>query len=122
MLRDSVVNVVDVKTGKVKSRNDILGKTKNADGNIFRQLTFYRLLLDSWKSGSWKMETGTIDFIKPRESGEYSREIFEITDADVEGLKTLIREVAGKILNFSFDTPGCGEKECEWCRMRDAMK
>lgn len=122
MIRDGVVNVVDVKTGKVKSRNDILGKTKNADGNIFRQLTFYKLLLDSWKGGSWKMETGTIDFIKPKESGEYSREVFEISDTDVEALKTLIREVAGKILDFSFDTPGCDEKECEWCRMRDAMK
>jgi len=122
MVRDGVVNVVDVKTGKVKSRNDILGKTKNADGNIFRQLTFYKLLLDSWKGGGWKMETGTIDFVKPRESGEYSREVFEITDSDVETLKSLIRDVAHKILNLSFDTPGCGEKECEWCRMRDAMK
>jgi hypothetical protein len=68
------------------------------------------------------METGTIDFVKPRESGEYSREVFEITDSDVETLKSLIRDVAHKILNLSFDTPGCGEKECEWCRMRDAMK
>jgi len=122
MILDGVVNVVDVKTGKVKSRNDILGKTKNADGNIFRQLTFYRLLLDSWKGGTWRMESGTIDFVKPRESGEYSREIFEISNADVETLKVLIEEVAKKILNLSFETPGCGEKECEWCRMKDAMK
>lgn len=122
MITDGMVNVVDVKTGKVKSRNDILGKTKNADGNIFRQLTFYRLLLDSWKGGAWRMKTGTIDFVKPRESGEYAREVFEIEDSHVEELKTTIREVAGKILDLSFDTPGCGEKECEWCRMRDAMK
>ena len=122
MIRDGVVNVVDVKTGKVKSRNDILGKTKTADGNIFRQLTFYKLLLDSWKGGTWKMESGTIDFVKPRESGEYSREVFEISDDEVEALRVLIGEVVKKILNLSFETPGCGEKECEWCRMKDAMK
>ncbi|MFA6095325.1 MAG: ATP-dependent DNA helicase [Candidatus Paceibacterota bacterium] len=121
MISDSTVNVVDVKTGKVKSRNDILGKTKNADGNIKRQITFYKLLLDSWKGGAWKMETGTIDFVKPKESGQYSREVFEVTDTEVEELKALIRDVAAKILDFSFDMPGCGEPDCEWCRQRDAM-
>ena len=40
-------NVVDYKTGKPRSRGEILGKTKNSNGDYKRQLVFYNLLLDS---------------------------------------------------------------------------
>ncbi len=39
------VSVIDYKTGKPKSRNELMGATKDADGNYYRQLTFYKLLL-----------------------------------------------------------------------------
>ena len=63
----NVVNVVDYKTGKPKTRNELEGKTKNADGNYFRQLIFYKILLDRFENGKLEMQSGIIDFIEPDE-------------------------------------------------------
>ena len=38
--------VVDYKTGKPRSRNDILGETQSSDGSLIRQLYFYKILCD----------------------------------------------------------------------------
>jgi DNA helicase II / ATP-dependent DNA helicase PcrA len=111
------VNVVDYKTGKPKSRNEIEGKTKNADGDYKRQLVFYKLLIDRYKSGEWNMKTGTLDFIKPENSGKLRREIFTIADSEISELELLIKDVAGKILNLDFK--GCGKADCEWCALRN---
>jgi len=117
LIDGSLVNVVDYKTGKPKSRNFLESKTKDADGNYKRQLVFYKLLLDKYKNGEWKMETGTIDFIQPNDSGKLQREVFSITDADVVELENLITKTAGEIIGFSFEEKGCASKDCEWCKL-----
>jgi len=117
LVGDGRVNVVDYKTGKPKSRNFLEGKTKDADGNYKRQLVFYKLLLDKYKKGEWKMETGTIDFVQPSESGKLQREIFSISDKEVSELETLIEKTAGEIINFSFEEKECKDKNCEWCKL-----
>ena len=42
--QETPVRVIDYKTGKPKTRNEIEGNTKTSDGNYKRQLTFYKLL------------------------------------------------------------------------------
>jgi DNA helicase-2/ATP-dependent DNA helicase PcrA len=111
------VNVVDYKTGRPKSRREILGETKSADGNYFRQLVFYRLLLDRYKKGEWRMETGTIDFIKPDSRGRFHREVFAIEPDDVKELEDIITESAKSILDLSFLNKTCDEENCEYCRL-----
>ncbi|TSC67633.1 MAG: DNA helicase II / ATP-dependent DNA helicase PcrA [Parcubacteria group bacterium Gr01-1014_72] len=121
-LSDGVVNVVDYKTGKPKSRNELLGKTKNADGNYYRQLVFYKVLLDGYAGGSparagkWRMKTGTIDFLKPDERGRHHREVFEISDGEARDLKAQAADVASQILALSFLDKGCDA--CEWCELK----
>lgn len=117
--RSGAVNVVDYKTGKPKSRNSLEGKTKDADGDYKRQLVFYKLILDRYKAGEWKMETGTIDFIKPDDRGKLHREVFAITDEEVSALETLVADTARRILALDFE--GCGEADCEWCALRQSM-
>ncbi|MDP3661582.1 MAG: ATP-dependent DNA helicase [bacterium] len=121
MLSNGSVAVVDYKTGKPRTRNELLGKTKNSDGNYYRQLVFYKLLLDEYKKRGWNMSRGAIDFIKPEKSGSYRHEEFGITDGEVRALKTQITEVASQILNLSFLQNGCGEKDCDWCRLGQSM-
>lgn len=116
------VSVVDYKTGRPKTRNELLGKTKGSDGNYYRQLVFYKLLLDGSKKKEWKMKTGAVDFIKPAADGRYRREVFEISDNETGELKKQITEVAARILDLSFFSDGCGKKECEWCRLCSVLR
>lgn len=118
LLDDGSVNVVDYKTGKSKSRNDILGMTKSSDGGIFRQLVFYKLLLDSYEDGKYKMRSGQIDFIEPDEKGNSKSELFEVSPEDVNTLVTTIEGVAREILTLEFWNKECGEKDCEYCALR----
>ena len=117
LLPEGGIVVVDYKTGKVRSRNELLGKTKDADGNYYRQLVFYTLLLDGYKKRGWNMKKGAIDFIKPDLRGNYRREEFDIAETEVTALKKQIVDIAASILDLSFLQQGCRQKKCEWCRL-----
>jgi len=118
----NIVNVVDYKTGKPKTKNEIMGKNKNADGNYFRQLVFYKVLLDRFENGKLKMQSGIIDFIEPDEKEKFHKEIFEISKEDTEILVEKIKQVASEILNLSFWNTRCDKKDCEFCSLREMMK
>ncbi len=117
-----IVNVVDYKTGKPKTRNELMGETKNASGDYYRQLVFYKLLLKYWNDGKYNMQSGIIDFIEPSENGKYHKEVFEIPDDEVKELEELITKVSEEILSLSFWDKKCEEKDCEFCRLRDMIK
>ncbi len=115
------VNVVDYKTGTVKSENEIRGLTKSSDGNYLRQLTFYKLLLDRHAGEKFNMVSGTIDFIEPNESGAYKKYSFEITKEDTEKLADKIKEVSEEIMNLDFWDKTCGDKKCQYCALREKI-
>ncbi len=117
----SKVTVVDYKTGGVKSRKEIMGETKTSEGNIKRQLDFYRLLLDLYDDGKYRMEEGRIEFIEPNPSGLYKSESFEITDDDRKAIEDLVREKALEIYNVSYWDTYCDDPKCEYCPLRRAM-
>lgn len=120
ILNGNTVNVVDYKTGKPKTRNEIEGKTKDADGNYKRQLIFYQMLIN--EDGRYMMKSGELDFIEPDTSGKYHKERFEIKESEVESLKKLIREMADSILNMSFVESECDEKDCEYCKLGQILR
>lgn len=116
------VNVVDYKTGKIKSKNDIEGKTKNSDGNMKRQLAFYRLLLDNYDGAKYDVRTGEIDFIMPDTKGGYRKEKIDVTEEDVSELKELIKKVSNEILNLDFWDKRCADDKCKYCSLRNSIK
>jgi len=120
--KNNDVNVVDYKTEKPKSRNEIEGKTKNSKGNIKRQLTFYKLLLDLY-SGVEKFHfvSGQIDFIEPDEKGIYHSEQFIIEDKETEELKKEIVRVVNEIQTLAFWDARCDDKECRYCALRELL-
>lgn len=128
-LSDTEVHIVDYKTGKAKSRNEILGKTKNADGNYYRQLVFYKLLLSldpstrfgAGKTKKYEMQSGELDFTEPDEKMRYKKERFEISDREVAELKNFITKVATEILTLAFWNKKCGEKNCHYCFLRQLI-
>ncbi len=130
---DGVV-VVDYKTGKPKSRNDIMGKTKLSNGDYYRQLVFYKLMLElhndevrkSGKGRVYNMESGEIDFIQPdSKSGKLRKESFIIKDDEVEELKVEIERVSKEILSLDFWNNRCEDHKqgkCKYCELRDLMR
>ncbi len=122
----SLVRVVDYKTGKPKSRNEIEGITKTAKrhpgaGGYKRQLVFYKLLLDRFADGKYTMREGMIDFVEPNASGAYKRETFDILPEDTVTLEDTIRRVADEILNLQFWDRRCDDEHCKECAVRDVM-
>lgn len=115
------VNVVDYKTGKPKSRNDIAGLTKNSKGNYKRQLVFYNLLLNYYQNGKFKMVSGEIDFVEPDSKGRYRKELFEITPEETAKLEEHIKTTAKEILDLSFWNKTCGDPKCYYCNLRKLM-
>lgn len=120
------VRVVDYKTGKPKSRNEIEGLTKSAQaksggGGYKRQLVFYKLLLDSFADGQYSMKEALLDFVEPTDSGKFKRESFVIESNEVALLKDEIRRVAKEITTLSFWNNRCEDATCEACALRDLM-
>ena len=119
-LDNDQVRVIDYKTGRAKTRNEVEGKTKDADGDYKRQLVFYKLLLD--KEGKHTMSDGVIQFIEPDERGKFHREEFSIAPAEVNELEQQIIAVAAEIKNLTFWDKPCTDPDCRYCELRKGMK
>jgi len=109
------VIVTDFKTSKPKSRNELEGKTRDADGNYKRQLVFYKLLILSDKK--FRLKYAEIDFVEPNQSGHFKKERFLITEAEVEEVKKQIQKMAQSILGLAFINSKCSDKTCEYCKL-----
>ncbi len=106
------VRVVDYKTGKAKSRRALLGETKLSTGNEYRQLVFYKLLLDKYKGGNFKVKNGIIDFVEGGKTHE-----FELGESEVKDLEKLIKKTAADIWSGEFLTRGCHLPTCPHCHL-----
>ena len=114
------VNVVDYKTGSVvKGLKKLRGPDdKNPlGGEYWRQLYFYKILMDEIRPKQWTMVSGEIDFIEKdeRNKKEFVKRQLDVTNREgIIFVKEQIRETYNKIMNHEF-TEGCGDKDCGWC-------
>lgn len=121
-IEEGLVRVIDYKTGNPKTRNEIMGNTKNSDGGYYRQLVFYKLLIELDKKSGINMQSATLDFLEPdKDSGKYKSEEFEISNEEVIELKKEIVRVAHEIRNLDFWDKKCHDKECKYCSLRQLM-
>lgn len=114
--KNRTVRVVDYKTGRSKSLNDIEGKTKSANlsdremqlpesirGPYKRQLVFYKLLCDLDQTLNLNVIEGVFDFIQPDEkTGKFTQRVVQISAEEVGLLKNVIRDVMKEIRSLSF--------------------
>ena len=109
--------VIDYKTGKA---DNISEKTRGRSEKLplgsdyFRQMIFYRLLLDSQIQYSGKVVSGLFHFVNQDKKGEYQTREIQVTQEDKLWLGDMIVDVYSKIKNQVFE-PGCGSSECIWC-------
>ncbi len=118
------VRVVDYKTGRVKSRNEIEGKTAQGDEDYKRQLVFYAVLAESDPFFPYTVGEAQIAFIDDQK--KFVAETFVITPEEKQDLKNLIKYIYSEITALHFDhTPhkeryGTGESLCDM--LRDSVK
>ena len=113
------VNVVDYKTGNpekgIKGLNPPSEKEPYG-GDYWRQIVFYKILLDSYKRNDWKMVSGEIDFIlkDEKKTKDFIKIKLPVSKEDISTVRNQIKEVYGKIMNHEF-TQRCEDEKCRWC-------
>lgn len=117
-----VVRVVDYKTGKPKTRNQIEGNTKDSNGDYKRQLVFYALLLSLYGDEQYDCREGLLSFIEPDAKGVIHEEQFTITDEEIEELKGKIITVVKEIISGSFLTETCDDTVSSYCALVKLLK
>lgn len=114
-IETGIVRVIDYKTAKPMSQNEILGKTKSSDGRYWRQLLFYRILADHDPDFRYKVREGQLIFLEPNDSGKYKSETFSFDDLEIETFVQEIKNIHAEIQTLAFlDLPPCGE--CDVCK------
>ncbi len=111
------VRVIDYKTGRPKSRNDIEGKTALGTGDYKRQLVFYQLLADLDQNFRFTVAETELDFVEAdKTTGKLKKERFAITKNEVEDLKKIIFKVWNDILALKFPRTKEVQKHCPRCQ------
>ncbi len=109
------VKVIDYKTGRARTLNDIEGKVgtdeyserelalpENIRGRLKRQLLFYKLLTQLDQSFPATVTEGMFDFVEPDRDGKFTQRQVPLLEADVTALKDLIIQVMQEIRSLQF--------------------
>ena len=115
--KSNKVNVVDYKTGKPDNGKKKLNRPDEKEplgGEYWRQIVFYKILLESDRTKNYEMISGEIDFIEKNSKKEFTKLKIFVTPEDLKVVKDQIRTTYQKIMNFEF-REGCGKEDCQWC-------
>jgi DNA helicase-2/ATP-dependent DNA helicase PcrA len=125
-LDGNVVNVVDYKTGKYEYGRKKIGPPVSLDldsneenyekrngGDYWRQVLFYKALIESDKRYNYNVISGEIDFIEPH-NGAFIKSKIMIKEDEYAYVKEQIKKVYKQIMNREF-SEGCNEADCQWC-------
>lgn len=116
---DKLVRVVDYKTGKSKTMGEIAGTTQNSDGDLMRQIEFYKLLIDSDPALGYKFGEAVLDFVEePLDKGKGGERHLLVTDEAAVALKQTIKDAMGQIRALHFPRT-TDLKKCEDCYFKD---
>ncbi|MBW8051502.1 MAG: ATP-dependent helicase [Cytophagales bacterium] len=113
------VNVVDYKTGSVEYGLKKLNPPDDKDllgGDYWRQVVFYKILMDNFRPKKWMMVSGEIDFIEKdqKKTKDFVKVKVNVSREDINFVKNQVKETWQKIMNHEF-TEGCEEEDCYWC-------
>ena len=112
------VFVYDYKTKSAMSVPAIKGETKNDDGNYFRQLIFYKILMAGNNFYRDKTIEPALVFVKPDDKGRCPVITIPITLADVERVKKEIKALIESVWSGALLTATCSDPKCEFCAKR----
>ena len=126
VINEGTAHVVDFKTGQVKYgvkkvKPPVLLEDnpyednfeKRYGGDYWRQVLFYKALIESDTTKNLRVISGEIDFIEP-EGETYKKVKIMVNDDEYTFVKKQIAETFAKIQKLEFEK-GCEEDTCQWC-------
>lgn len=113
------VQVFDYKTKRGMSEKAIRGETSSEDGNYFRQLVFYRLLLEGDRRYKNKSIETSLVFIRPDDKGRCPIVTLPITEEDKEKVLSEVQSLVDSVWSGEFVSKKCDEPECQWCKLKN---
>ena len=113
------VNVIDYKTGIAANGLKKLKPPDEKDpagGDYWRQVIFYKILMDELRPKRWTMVSGEMDFIEKEEGKvkDFVKIKVPVTKEAIIFVKNQIKDTWQKIMNHEF-SKGCGKDDCYWC-------
>jgi len=112
---NDLLYVFDYKTKKSMSLNAIKGDTDSADGNYFRQLVFYKMLLTDNPLCAGKEIEPALVFIKPDDKGRCPTVTLPIESEDMERVTQEVQSLVESVYSGDFLTQTCDDPKCEYC-------
>lgn len=114
-LEPGKVSIIDYKTGKCTPAKLRGPSPKDENGgDYWRQMVFYKILLDSDGKNQWHTQSVILDFLEKNASGEFERKEVVISQEDESLVREQIKNTHAKIMNHEFSF-GCNKEECFWC-------
>ncbi|MEX0918770.1 MAG: ATP-dependent DNA helicase [Candidatus Paceibacterota bacterium] len=120
---DAIVNqaervlVYDYKTKSKISERAIRGETKSADGQYFRQLVFYKILLAGQGIYRSKNIKPALVFVKPDQNGRCPTVSLPVTDSDIERVKGEIQALINTVWSGKLLETDCDDSACPYCQL-----
>ncbi len=112
--------VFDYKTREGMSMNEIQGKTKNSNGDYFRQLVFYRILLADEPRWKGKKVTPALVFLSPDKKGRCPIVSLPISLDDIADVQRQIQSLIDSVWSGELVKSRCDDPDCEWCGLTRA--
>ena len=128
LLPNQKAHILDYKTGshsskkmrvpnalsKRKTKSETLSNEQLYGGIYWRQLVFYKILLENSRHAIFEAQSGEISYLNPDVKGNFPNKKIKYNKEAVLFVKKLITESYQKIKAHDF-YEGCGEKTCRWC-------
>jgi DNA helicase-2/ATP-dependent DNA helicase PcrA len=117
---ENYIEVTDFKTGdytKSYTKEKLLfpGDKLPQGGDYWRQIVFYKMLVDNDKTKNWDMRSGWIDFVEPdKASGKYKQVKYAVSQEMILQVGDQIVDVWDKIHRHEFGQL-CEDENCYWC-------
>ena len=110
------VRIIDYKTGKFRKEKVTPPNEKNPlGGDYWRQVVFYKILLENFHSRNYRVTDGKIDYVEPdQKTGENHFATIDIQQKHVQTVTQQIVDTYEKIHQHKF-YEGCGKPHCHWC-------
>src|SRR3989344_313471 len=116
--QDKKVLIYDYKTKKAMSVNAIKGETASEDGGYFRQLVFYKMLLEHKENYKNKEIEPALVFIRPDEKGRCPTVSLPIEKSDIEEVEDHLKNLIDSVWSSSLLTSDCSDPDCKYCKYK----
>lgn len=117
--------VIDYKTGDPDKYASAATAPPNdkepLGGDYWRQMVFYKLLLENYEERRLKVTLGRFDYLQKSKTGDYKQVTVPVYADDEEIVLQQMKESYDRIMRHDFDK-GCGKDTCHWCNFATSYK